>query len=136
MKPHPLIPSPQERGLYIKQRLTNMSTNKQINLSFSRLSNGAPPLRGGREGLIIFLFSVVFSFTTYAQNVEFTKENFANNKDGFKDAKNRLETGDKLFEQGPMFYKLAVYHYYAANQFNPNNATLNLKIGKCLLYSS
>ncbi len=85
---------------------------------------------------IILLFTIVLSCTAYAQNVEFTKENFANNKDAFKDAKNRLETGDKLFEQGPMFYKLAVYHYYAANQFNPNNAILNLKIGKCLLYSN
>ncbi len=85
---------------------------------------------------IIFLLIIVLSASASAQNVEFLKENFASNKDGLRDAKNRLETGDKLFEQGSMFYKLAVYHYFAANQFNPNNALLNYKIGKCYLFSS
>ena len=79
---------------------------------------------------------MAISSNGYAQNVEFVKENFESNKDSFREAKGRLETGDKFYEQGPMFYKLAMYHYFAANQFNPNNAVLNFKIGKCYLYSS
>ncbi len=85
---------------------------------------------------IILLLLVVLANTVHSQNVEFVKENFANNKDKFREAKGRLDAGDKLFVQGPMFYKLAVYHYFAANQFNPDNALLNFKIGKCCLYSS
>ncbi|MES2141125.1 MAG: OmpA family protein [Bacteroidota bacterium] len=85
---------------------------------------------------IIFILIVVLSSNAYSQNVEFLKENFASNKDAFREAKGRLETGDKLYEQGPMFYKLALYHYFAANQFNPNNALLNYKIGKSYLYTS
>lgn len=85
---------------------------------------------------IILLFSVLLSSAAFSQNVEFLKENFPGNKEGFKDARNRMEAGDKLFEQGPMYYKMAVVHYFAAYQVNPNNALLNYKIGKCYLYSS
>jgi len=113
-----------------------MVTNKQTNLSFRSYCAGSPPLWGRWMGLIVILFTTLLSFTAYAQNVEFSKENFPGNKDGYRDAKNSLETGDKLFEQGPMFYKLAVYHYLAAFQLNPNNAILNFKIGKCYLSSS
>ncbi|MES2591998.1 MAG: OmpA family protein [Bacteroidota bacterium] len=83
---------------------------------------------------LLFLLTIVLASAAVAQNVDFEKENFPGNP-GFKEAKGRLETGDKQFEQGPMFYKLALYHYFAANQFNPNNALLNFKMGKCCLYS-
>src|SRR5258708_5522850 len=82
------------------------------------------------------IFLLLLSCFAYGQNVEFTKENFASNKDGLKEIKNRLESGDKFFEQGPMYYKLALYHYLPANQFNPNNALLNYKIGACYLFTS
>jgi outer membrane protein OmpA-like peptidoglycan-associated protein/tetratricopeptide (TPR) repeat protein len=86
---------------------------------------------------IILLLSIVFSGVTFAQtNVEFTKDNFKDNKDGLKDAKNALELGDKLFAQGSVFYKQALEPYLAANKFNPNNALLNYKIGKCYLNSN
>lgn len=84
---------------------------------------------------IIFLYSLLLSSAVFAQNVDFTEENFPG-KDGFKEAKGRLEAGDKQYEKGPMFYKMALYHYFAANQFNPNNALLNFRMGKCYLYSS
>lgn len=86
---------------------------------------------------LLSLFAILISFLASAQtNVEFTKENFKDNKDGLKDAKNKIEDGDKLFEMGSVFYKQALDPYLAANNFNPNNALLNYKIGKCYLYSN
>lgn len=82
--------------------------------------------------LILLLFVII----TNAQNIEFTKENFKDNKDGLKEAKKNLEEGDKLFSQGSIFYRQALDFYLNANKFNPNNALLNYKIGKCYLYSS
>src|ERR1017187_1303542 len=84
---------------------------------------------------IIFVLAIMLSSTVFAQNVEFTKDNF-NDNTGLKEAKSRIEAGNKLFEQGPMFYKSALFHYLTANKFNPNNAMLNFKIGACYLYSS
>jgi outer membrane protein OmpA-like peptidoglycan-associated protein/tetratricopeptide (TPR) repeat protein len=84
---------------------------------------------------IIVLLSLIVSSALTAQNVEFVETNFSG-KEGFKEAFNRLKEGDKQFEQGPMFYKMALYHYFAANQFNPNSALLNFRMGKCYLSSS
>lgn len=85
----------------------------------------------------IFTFlAIIFSTAAFAQNVEFTKENFKDNKDGLKEAKNNIEAGDKLFEQGSIYYKQAIDPYLKANTFNPNNALLNFKLGKCYLYSN
>lgn len=84
----------------------------------------------------ITFLSIIFSTTLFAQNVEFTKENFKDNKDGLKEAKNNIEAGDKLFEQGSIFYKQAIDPYLLAYKFNPNNALLNYKLGKCYLFSN
>src|SRR5688572_19735459 len=66
-----------------------------------------------------------------AQNVEFVKENFAQNKDGFKEAKKRLDEGNDIFAATSKktddtyrqkFYKDAVAPYLGAYALNPNNA--------------
>ncbi len=86
---------------------------------------------------LIYLLSIILSSSALAQNVEFTKDNFKDNKDGLKEAKNNIEKGDDLFAMATVFYKQALDPYYlAANKFNPNNALLNYKIGKCYLYSN
>jgi outer membrane protein OmpA-like peptidoglycan-associated protein/tetratricopeptide (TPR) repeat protein len=85
---------------------------------------------------IITLLALILSITSFAQNVEFTKENFKDNKDGLKEAKNNIEAGDKFFELGSIFYKQAIDPYLLAYKFNPNNALLNFKIGKSYLYSN
>jgi len=85
---------------------------------------------------IIFILSILLSNFAFAQNVEFTKDNFKDKKDGLKEAKTAVELGDKLFSQGSIFYKQALEPYLAANKFNPNNALLNYKIGKCYLNSN
>jgi outer membrane protein OmpA-like peptidoglycan-associated protein/Tol biopolymer transport system component len=85
---------------------------------------------------IVYILSILLTANAFAQNVEFTKDNFKDNKDGYKEAKKNLETGDDLFAQGSVFYRQALDPYLLANKFNPNNALLNYKIGKCYLYSS
>ncbi len=82
------------------------------------------------------LLLILMTTAAVAQNIEFTKDNFKDNKDGLKEAKNNIEKGDEAFEKGWVFYKQALDPYLAANKFNPNNALLNYKIGKCYLYSN
>lgn len=85
-----------------------------------------------------YLIAITFTFATallFAQNVEFDKDNFKDDKDGLKKAKENLKLGDEQYEQGAIFYKAAIPFYEAANEFNPNNAELNYKLGKCYLSS-
>ncbi|MFK7784558.1 MAG: OmpA family protein [Crocinitomicaceae bacterium] len=71
----------------------------------------------------------------FAQNVEFDKANFKDQKDGLKEAKNNIKEGDDYYERGEIFWKEAIPFYEKANAFNPNNALLNYKLGTCYLYS-
>ena len=78
--------------------------------------------------------------TLFAQNVEFDKANFPNDKSGFKDARRNLEDGDVLFNrsfnENANVYDQALELYLKANAFNPNNGLLNYKIGVCYLNSA
>jgi outer membrane protein OmpA-like peptidoglycan-associated protein/tetratricopeptide (TPR) repeat protein len=86
---------------------------------------------------IFTLLALIIAANIFAQNIEFTKDNFKDNKDGLKEAKNNIEKGDELFALATVFYKQALDPYYlSAQNFNPNNALLNYKIGKCYLYSN
>jgi outer membrane protein OmpA-like peptidoglycan-associated protein len=66
--------------------------------------------------------------------VDFDKKNFED-KEGLRAAKDALSDGDAFFENGPVFYKDAIPFYLKAQQFNPKNAELNFKLGKCYLKS-
>lgn len=70
-----------------------------------------------------------------AQNVEFDKKNFPDDKDGFKEAVKQMKEGDEFYEQGAFYYHSALPHYEKANEFNPDNAELNYKLGMCYLHS-
>jgi len=88
-----------------------------------------------------YIFSILFIFITisaYSQrNVEFEKKNFPNDKDGWKAAKENLKDGDELYELDNYGgYMRAIEFYLKANQFNPDNAMLNYKIGTSYLYST
>jgi outer membrane protein OmpA-like peptidoglycan-associated protein/tetratricopeptide (TPR) repeat protein len=85
---------------------------------------------------LICILLLFCSTIAIAQNVEFTKENFAEDKDALSTAKKDIEAGDVFFIRGQKFYKQAIPFYIAANQFNPNNALLNFRLGKCYLYSN
>lgn len=84
--------------------------------------------------LIIFLVLLVISLT--AQNTEFNKKNFSDSQ-GLAEATKNLKKGDEAFAQKSLLrYQKAVEFYLKANQFNPNNAMLNFKIGICFLNSN
>lgn len=70
-----------------------------------------------------------------AQNVTFDKGNFPNQKDQLKEAKSEYKLGDEQFELGEAGYRSAIPHYKKANDFNPNNDLLNLRLGICYTYS-
>ena len=84
---------------------------------------------------VLFIFISVISFAQ--QNVEFDKKNFPNDKDGFKEAKKNIKYGDELYElDNTGGYMKALEYYLKANQFNPDNALLNYKIGTCYIEST
>ncbi len=74
--------------------------------------------------------------SSFAQNVEFEKANFKEGKEGLKEARQNIKLGDEQYILGPTRYKTALTFYVKANEFNPNNALLNYKLGDCYLSSS
>ena len=95
---------------------------------------------------ILLAAILAFSAQAFAQNVEFKAANFKNDKEGFKKAEMAIEKGDEffklandaLFDVQPfgLNFKKALAQYEQAQQFNPNSATLNFKIGVCHANSS
>jgi outer membrane protein OmpA-like peptidoglycan-associated protein/tetratricopeptide (TPR) repeat protein len=83
--------------------------------------------------LLIALFSISIAG---AQNVDFTKENFPDDKKGLNEAKFNIKRGDANYNYGSAAYPQALDNYVIANNFNSNNAVLNLKMGHCYMYSS
>jgi outer membrane protein OmpA-like peptidoglycan-associated protein len=87
---------------------------------------------------LILLFSLLFlahGQHCIAQSVAFTKDQFGSNKDGLREALRELKEGDSEYRADPPRYAQALPHFLAAQQFNPNNAALNVKIGDCYLNS-
>ena len=80
---------------------------------------------------LIIILSISFNISAQT-NIEFNKENFADNIANFKTAKKALKTGDIQFSAEK--YELAYKNYTVANNINPDNAELNLKIGICCYY--
>ena len=70
-----------------------------------------------------------------AQNVDFSKENFSENKKGLKKALKNLKKGDSYYYGIERGYNEAILYYLQAYEFNPNNALLNYKIANCYLNS-
>ncbi len=86
---------------------------------------------------ILFIGLILITSTIAAQqNVEFVKDNFKDDKAGLKEAVKYMEAGDNTRLQGEYFYRFALNNYLKANDFNPNNAELNYKIGESYLYSN
>ena len=77
---------------------------------------------------------LAFCFNLNAQNIEFKKSNFPDRKKELRKAILEIEEGNKSYELGKgMYYLDAIEHYIKANNFNPDNALLNYKIGNCYL---
>jgi len=86
----------------------------------------------------ILLTALVLAFANISmgQNVAFEKDNFPNDKDGYKRAVKNIKEGDRIFEEDRRAsFNLAIPYYTAANEFNPDNAELNYKLGVCYLFS-
>jgi len=80
---------------------------------------------------ILTTCALLFTVSLFAQSVEFTKYNFPNNKQELSDALSHVKAGDKFYDDGPGVYRLAIEEYTKAYSFNPNNALLNYKLGRC-----
>ena len=85
--------------------------------------------------LLLFLFIGATRYAA-AQSVEFTKDNFGDNKEGMREALREIKEGNAELAADPPRYAQALPHFLAAQQFNPNNAGLNVKIGDCYLHSA
>jgi len=84
--------------------------------------------------IFILFFALTNSFYLFSQNnIEFTKQNFKNDKEGLKAAENNILQGNSYFIERKGGYKIALPFYLKANHFNPNNALNNYKIGVCYL---
>ncbi len=68
-----------------------------------------------------------------AQNIEFKESNFDNKYD-FKKANDNLLEGNDYYKDKS--YYNALEQFKKANDFNPNNAALNYKMGVCYLFSN
>lgn len=85
--------------------------------------------------LLLIAISLITA-VSFGQDIPFEKDFFKDQKDGLKEAKDNLKEGDKFYEQGFGYYKDAIPFYEKAQEFNPNNASLNYKLGTCYLSSS
>ncbi len=70
------------------------------------------------------------------QNVDFARKNFKDDTKGYKKAVDSITLGDSFFKQGTFMYHFAIPYYLSAENFNPNSADLNYKIGQCYMYSA
>ncbi|ALW84797.1 hypothetical protein AUC43_06680 [Hymenobacter sedentarius] len=86
--------------------------------------------------LFLLLVLAATGSRAVAQSVAFTKDNFSDNKEGLREAMRELKDGETEYGADPARYAQALPHYLAAQQFNPNNAGLNVKIGDCYLHST
>lgn len=85
--------------------------------------------------LCITLSLLSFSGYSQTQNKEFIKKNFKDNTKGLKKAVDSIQKGDTYYAEGIHYYRYAIPYYLSAEKFNPDNAMLNYKIGKCMIYS-
>ena len=94
--------------------------------------------------LLAFLF--MLTNLVFSQDVEFKNSNFKEDKQGLKLAKENLAIADDFRENGvqkilamqdaTVIFKQAIFKYQEAQNFNPNNAELNYKIGSSLLFTN
>lgn len=92
---------------------------------------------------LIFIFTIFAGFPAFSQNVDFKSANFKDDKEGLKKATDAIKAGEEPFKlandavfatQSPgNNYKKALKQFEVAQQFNPNNALNNFRIGVCHL---
>ena len=88
----------------------------------------------GKKLLLLSLL-ILLTLTLIGQvDTPFEKEYFSEEqKVALKEAQKQIKQGDKFYENDIPQYDLAIEYYLDAYEFNPNNALLNYRIGKCYL---
>jgi len=85
--------------------------------------------------IISLLIAVFVNTALNAQtDVKFKSSNFSNNPKGFQNAVNNINSGDIIIEE-KRNYREALKYYLQAQDFNPDCAELNYKIGVCYYHS-
>lgn len=85
--------------------------------------------------ILLVIFGFLASFGLNAQSIEFDKKNFPDKPRELKEAKSNLDQGNKNYDLGQGMYTTALDYFLKAQAFNPNNAQLNYRIGRCYLAS-
>jgi outer membrane protein OmpA-like peptidoglycan-associated protein/tetratricopeptide (TPR) repeat protein len=113
-----------------------MNNSKNYKLSDVMKSNYYSSVRIWSTGIFQMVFVLMILVTSAsAQNKEFTRNYFPNDSRGLRDARKNLVQGEKLYEQGWGNFDKALEFFLKAQQFNPDNGLLNLRIGECYLYT-
>jgi outer membrane protein OmpA-like peptidoglycan-associated protein/tetratricopeptide (TPR) repeat protein len=82
---------------------------------------------------ILLIGSIFISCISFSQNVDFTKQNFPDDKKELKKIIKLLRKGDYYFYDNDRAFNEALVYFLQANQFNPDNALLNYNIAICYL---
>ena len=95
--------------------------------------------------LFIIGFWLIASVAS-AQDIAFKNANFKQDKDGLKLAKENMSIADEMRDMGienilamkedNILFIKAIFYYSKAQDFNPNNAELNYKIGSSYLFTN
>lgn len=83
-----------------------------------------------------FYLGIIFTASAQDKSIEFTKANFPNDPDKLKEANKEIKEGDRYYHVAAVLHPIALEHYLKAQEFNPENAELNMKIGRAYLNSN
>lgn len=96
--------------------------------------------------ILIIILVVLFSSPIFGQNIEFSRKFFKRKKEDLKLAQKNIKNGDSFWEKGMekvllmqdglISFENALFYYQKAQDFNPDNALLNYKIGTSLLFTN
>lgn len=90
----------------------------------------------GAGFLLLTLFLLTIAGNSQQKNIEFSKTNFPDQSDKLKEAINDFKEGDRYYNVSPVLHPIALEYFLKSFAFNPNNAELNMKIGRCYLNSN
>lgn len=89
-----------------------------------------------RAKTLIFFMCLLLSKAAFAQDIPFDSTYFKDNLPQFAQALKNLATGNTFFAAGEHSFRIAIPYFNAAHAFNPANALLNYKLGRCYLVTS
>ena len=119
----------------MKKQISN-----SLSPNFSHLFSGSPVMAFFHRNFSLTIFITIIFFGTGAfsqeKDVEFNKASFPNDIDKLKEAIREIKEGDRYYHVASVLHPIALEHFLKAQAFNPNNAELNMKIGRSYLNSN